>query len=245
MGSQDLHTEIVDGEIVKIYLGFTGNKTVATFMRKYDCGWLFTPNNYSKNFRESFIIDNGVYSAWKNNIAWDEKRFYEFLREFIPYKPDFTVIPDIVAGGYDSLKFSLKHIDGIPHPRYLAVQDGMQSDPIRKIINKIDGIFVGGTVKWKMRTVGMWADTAHLHGIKCHVGRIGTFQGYALCDAWGVDSVDGTNPSRNCDERPLRMFKEQKTFNSFEWMDVEENSEFPRFCTRDLSKQCNGCGICW
>jgi hypothetical protein len=208
--------------VMKIYLGFTGNKKVAKFMQKYDCGWLFSPNNYIKNFRESFCLDNGCFSAYLNDKTWDEVGFYDYLRFFTPYKPDFTVVPDIVEAGERSLDFSLKHVERIPHPRYLAVQDGMISNTIRWVLNRFDGIFVGGTVPWKMDTAKMWTDVAHLHGIKCHVGRIGTFQGYALCNQWGVDSVDGTNPSRNANERPLAMFKEQQ--NIYDWMDIGENN---------------------
>jgi len=205
---------------MKIYLGFTGNKKVAEFMQKYDCGWLFSPSNYSKNFREAFCMDNGCFSAYLNKTTWDENGFYKYVRGFVPMKPDFIVVPDIVAGGIKSLDFSLGHVEAIPRPRYLAVQDGMQSNEVRLHLDKFDGIFVGGTVVWKMNTARMWADVAHLHGIKCHVGRIGTFQGYALCKAWGVDSVDGTNPSRNCDERPLKQFAEQQILDDCEWMDI-------------------------
>lgn len=188
-------------------------------MQKYNCGWLFTPNNYTKNFKENFIIDNGAFSAWKNKTQWDELSFYTFLRNFVSYKPDFTVVPDLVADGENSLKFSMKHVQKIPHPRYLAVQDGMHANDVRIVIDNFDGIFVGGTVPWKMSTIPMWVDIAHLHGLKCHVGRIGTFEGYSLCNNWGVDSVDGTNPSRNCDERPLKKFKEQQSLSIYDWLD--------------------------
>jgi len=222
---------------MKIYLGFTGNKNVAEFMHKYECGWLFNPTNYSKNFRESFILDNGAFSAWIKNPewkengktweeVWDEVAFYNYLRTFTPYKPDFTIIPDQPAMGMDSFHFSLKHLNRIPHPRYLAVQDDMPSTPIHKWLlgnpTAIDGLFVGGTVPWKLQTAKMWVDLAHLHKIQCHVGRIGTFQGYAFCDSVDVDSVDGTNPSRNNDERPLKQWAEQSTLAEYEylWMDI-------------------------
>lgn len=211
---------------MKIYLGFTGNKKVAEFMQKYDCGWLFSPSNYSKNFREAFCMDNGCFSAYLNNKTWDENGFYDYVRTFAPYKPDFITVPDIVAGGMKSLEFSLTHVGTIPRPRYLAVQDGMYMNGVRWHLDKFDGIFVGGTVPWKLSTAKMWTDVAHLHQIKCHVGRIGTFQGYALCERWGVDSVDGTNPSRNCNERPLRMFKEQARLNDYEWMDIDPEIDY-------------------
>jgi hypothetical protein len=211
---------------MKIYLGFTGNKNVAEFMRKYDCGWGFNPTNYSMNFKESFFLDNGCFTAYKTGRAWDEVAFYDYLRKFVPYKPDFTVIPDIVAGGMDSWDYSLKHLNRIPRPRYIAVQDGMFSNTVHKYLiengNTFDGIFVGGTVLWKMQTAKMWTDTAHLHKLKCHVGRIGTFQGYTLCDQWDVDSVDGTNPSRNNNERPLKMWAEQQRLFEYDLMDVSE-----------------------
>jgi hypothetical protein len=208
---------------MKIYLGFTGNKQVAEWMRKYDCGWGFNPTNYTKNFREQFFLDNGCFTAYKNTTDWDEVAFYDYLRMFTPYKPDFTVIPDKVACGMESFEFSLKHLNRIPKPRYFAVQDGMYSNCVHKYLlengNTFDGIFVGGTVPWKLSTAKMWCDTAHHHGLKCHVGRIGTFQGYALCNSFGVDSVDGTNPSRNNNERPLKMYLEQR--NVFDWLDVD------------------------
>jgi hypothetical protein len=211
---------------MRIYLGFTGNKQVAEFMQKYNCGWLFSPTNYSKNFKGSFCMDNGCFSAHLNNKTWDENGFYKYVRDFVSYKPDFIVVPDIIAGGMKSLKFSLDYVESISRPRYLAVQDGMISNPVRLVLDKFDGIFVGGTIIWKMNTAKMWVDVAHLHGIKCHVGRIGTFQGYALCEAWGVDSVDGTNPSRNCNERPLRMFKEQSKLNNFDLMDIDLETDY-------------------
>jgi len=202
---------------MKIYLGFTGNPKVAEFMQNYNCGWLFSPDNARNTQGISYILDNGCFAAWKNKTSWNESKFFSLLKKFQNY--DFVVVPDIVAGGMKSLEFSLQYVDRIPRPRYLAVQDGMISNDIRWHLDQFDGIFVGGTVPWKMDTAKMWTDIAHLHGLKCHVGRIGTFQGYALCNAWEVDSVDGTNPSRNCNERPLRMFSEQQ--NIYNWMDIE------------------------
>ena len=133
---------------------------------------------------------------------------------------DFVVVPDIVAGGMESLYYSLSFVDTIKRPRYLAVQDKMYSQGVRRYLSKFDGIFVGGTIPWKMQTMKMWVDIAHLHGIKCHVGRIGNLQGYLICNALGVDSVDGTYPSRNADSRPVRAFAEQANFNDYDWFDI-------------------------
>jgi hypothetical protein len=114
---------------MKIYLGIAGTREAKRIKEQYGCGWSMTPTNYKRIFRGPFIIDNGAFAAWKNGVKWDEIAFYDFLREFISFKPDFTVVPDIVAAGEESLRFSLQHVDRIPRPRYLAVQDGMRITP--------------------------------------------------------------------------------------------------------------------
>jgi hypothetical protein len=71
-----------------------------------------------------------------------------------------------------------------------------------------------------------WAESAHLEGLKCHVGRIGSYAGYLLCHYAGIDSVDGTYPSRNQDERPLKRYYEhlahQSNLKDFEILDEVE-----------------------
>jgi hypothetical protein len=207
-------------KIMKIYLGATGKKEVHDFAEKYGCGWCITPQESRNPPNGTFFLDNGAFSAYKNQTPFDDAAFYRLIKRYPDY--DFVVVPDIVAGGLESLDFSLMHVDVIPRPRYLAVQDGMTSQCVRPILEKFDGIFVGGTVPWKMETMRMWSDVAHLHKVKCHVGRIGSLQGYLICNRWGVDSVDGTYPSRNCDVRPIRGFKEQKQLNDYNWFDVGE-----------------------
>ena len=206
------------GENMKIYLGITGKKLVHNFAEKYGCGWCLTPDNCRPVPCGTYFLDNGAFVAYKNGTRFDSDRFYKLMDRYSEY--DFVVVPDIVAGGMESLEYSLSFVDSIKRPRYLAVQDGMFSQGIREHLSKFDGIFVGGTIPWKMQTMKMWVDIAHLHRIKCHVGRVGNIQGYLICNALGVDSVDGTYPSRNGDERPLRAFAEQASFNDYDWFDI-------------------------
>lgn len=206
------------GENMKIYLGLTGKKKVHEFAKRYDLGWCQTPDNCRPAPCGTYCLDNGAFVSYKNGTPFDSDRFYKLMERYPDY--DFVVVPDIVAGGMKSLEYSLSFVDSIKRPRYLAVQDGMFSQGIREHLSKFDGIFVGGTIPWKMQTMKMWVDIAHLHGIKCHVGRIGNVQGYLICNALGVDSVDGTYPSRNGDERPLRAFAEQASFNDYDWFDI-------------------------
>jgi hypothetical protein len=58
------------------------------------------------------------------------------------------------------------------------------------------GIFVGGSSEWKDRTTPMWAALAHRLGSYCHVGRVNTKTRLHICRTSGVDSIDGSGPSR-------------------------------------------------
>jgi len=53
-----------------------------------------------------FAIDNGCYSAWKQGKKWNPGPFLNNLHKCVELglKPDFAVIPDIVAGGERSAK---------------------------------------------------------------------------------------------------------------------------------------------
>jgi hypothetical protein len=91
-------------------------------------------------------------------------------------------------------------------PRYLALQDGMTVADVEPLMNDIEGLFIGGTVSWKYRTMEVWVWLAHKYNKKCHVGRIGTMEGYKHCYLRNVDSVDGSNPSRNDKIIMVKMF---------------------------------------
>lgn len=142
-----------------------------------------------------YILDNGAFTAYSKNIPWDEDLFYKSVSKYQHY--DFVVIPDIVAGGESSLKLSIEHIDRLEHPRYLAVQNGISGGDCLKVIPHIDGIFVGGDMVWKLREVEYWCNYAHKHGLKCHIGRVGTKTLYDWVMQCGADSVDGSTPVRH------------------------------------------------
>lgn len=92
---------------------------------------------------------------------------------------------------------SLEYVGKIPDPLYLAVQDGMDAQTVTEFIDSFDGLFIGGSIQWKFSTARMWAEIAHLHGKKCHAGRVGTWEGFLHMHYSGVDSVDTTTPCRH------------------------------------------------
>ena len=100
----------------------------------------------------------------------------------------------------------LEYVDKIPGPLYLAVQDGMTEKTVRPVLEMFDGLFIGGSISWKFQTARMWADIAHLNGIKCHAGRVNSWEGYIHMHFCGVDSVDGSTASRHQDDTQIRKY---------------------------------------
>lgn len=189
---------------MKIYLSIGGSKKVKAFVRELGLGWCITPDNYMNPGEFPYFLDNGAFHAFIHKKLWSENRFKILVQKCSDY--DFIVAPDIVCGGSESLKKSLEYVDKIPRPLYLAVQDGMNAAIVTKVIDQFDGIFIGGSVSWKFSTARMWADLAHLHGKKCHAGRVNTWEGYVHMHCCGVDSVDGSYASRHHDDKHIRKY---------------------------------------
>lgn len=112
-------------------------------------------------------------------------------------------------GGGESLRFSLAWADrpelrALKAPLYLAVQDGMHSVDIEPHLDKFAGLFVGGTLPWKIRTAAGWVAVAHAFGKRCHVGRVGTRRRVQWALRIGADSIDSCLPLWS--EENLRAF---------------------------------------
>ena len=146
-------------------------------------------------------VDNGAYSCWINKREFDHISFLKLLLELNIKRivVDFVIVPDIVAGGLDSLAFSLSWVSRLgDYRRYLAVQDGMEEIHLpHTITNQFDGVFVGGSPRWKWQTAKRWVEFAHSRGKKLHIGKCGTWRRLLYAQMIGADSVDSTNFARN------------------------------------------------
>ena len=155
---------------------------------------------------EPWGFDNGAYVDFTHGRQFDDVRFNKMLHKVytlgIPY---LAVAPDIVAGGLQSLEFSLDYMRWVlPHdwPWYLAVQDGMTIDDIKPYIDKFSGVFLGGSDAFKW-TAKEWCDFAHDNGKKFHFARVNPKR-LIRAKELGADSVDGTG-----------LLWEQQKFNRF------------------------------
>jgi hypothetical protein len=153
--------------------------------------------------REPFFHDNGAFRDWRAGRPFGCNRWARDMRslDYTGIVPDFVVVPDIVAGGVESLAFSEFWRDVVPErfPAYLAVQDGMTAADVEPHLARYDGIFVGGSLGWKLATSAEWVRLAHARGLRCHVGRVGVPARVRWARALGVDSIDSSYPLRNAE----------------------------------------------
>lgn len=169
--------------------------------------------------RTSWFYDNGAFGDWRAGRPFDFLQFWRDMRSIRLWQdevgissaskfirngerltaPDFVVLPDLVAGGLASLDFSAEYYDEARDsgaPLYLAVQDGMTVEAVERFAEefRIDGLFVGGSLAWKLETAAAWVELARRRGLKVHVGRVGTVERVQRMKALGVDSIDSSLP---------------------------------------------------
>lgn len=145
-----------------------------------------------------YALDNGAWSAFTQGRPFDDAAFMRALRQ-MGARADWTVIPDIVAGGLASLDMSLRWMRVVldeTQRGMIAVQDGMSPDDVSGFLGARVGLFVGGSTAWKLSTMRQWADLARVHGAWCHVGRVNSVRRIGACIASGAHSFDGTSATK-------------------------------------------------
>jgi hypothetical protein len=154
--------------------------------------------------RRPWMYDSGAYSDFTQGRAFDYVRFERDITAIWSRdmaRPDFIVAPDLVGRGLESLRHSLAHVTGplapyrgYPAPIYLAVQDGMDAACVEATASLWGGLFVGGTMKWKLETAPRWVALAHRLSMKCHIGRCGAVDRVRWARRLGADSIDSCVP---------------------------------------------------
>jgi len=180
------------------YASRTGTKRNLALLR--EAGWrlLVSAAGVLRNEGFPYALDNGAWSAFSQGKPFDESMFGLALRR-LGRDADWTVIPDIVAGGAQSLQLSLRWMQRVLDEcgrGLLAVQDGIEPQHVQHLIGARVGIFVGGSTAWKLSTIKQWSDLAKHHGAWCHVGRVNTARRIYQCSAAGATSFDGTSATR-------------------------------------------------
>jgi hypothetical protein len=189
-----------------VYTSHPRSKDGAEHMIRLGMGQLIGPyttswGKYPRMVYEAgcpLACDNGAYGAYAAGRGWSEYAFLKMLDMVCnnDIRPEFVVCPDIVWAGHESLEFSERWRKRLPGwPLYLAVQDGMGRNVCK--YEGYDGIFVGGSVRWKWETAEKWIQMAHAEGKRCHIGRTPTAKHLDRAKEFGADSCDSTNFQRN------------------------------------------------
>jgi hypothetical protein len=179
---------------MKVYIGQTRSRKLIRSLEYFGFGEMTVREEVPPR-RKPWAFDNGAYKDWtaKPSRPFNEVKFLKALEQ--AKTADFIVVPDVVAGGLQSLAFSevwFPRLDGFT--RYLALQDGMLPKHIAPIVAKYDGLFLGGTLGWKLATIRTWRNVTKRWGKPLHVGRVGTKRRAQLCRRLGVDSIDSCLP---------------------------------------------------
>jgi len=180
------------------YIGQTRSHSLIEALTSLGYGEVVLPDSTWPPKRTPYFVDNWAFVAWRRGVEWPEAAFLKLVAKVAahPVKPDFIVAPDRVAQGMASLVFSLKwakRLDSLC-PVYLAVQDGMTLEGVAENLHHFQGVFVGGTLGWKLKTAWKWVILAHALGMRCHIGRVGTKKRVRWAERIRADSIDSSLP---------------------------------------------------
>jgi hypothetical protein len=200
---------------MRVYVGQTRGRRLIAELSEAGYGECVQRGEGSPR-REPWFLDNGAFRDWKAGRPFDGDAYRATFDRLVGSSPpDFIVLPDIVAGGRASLEFSVSWYAetrelalatwGLVPPLYVAVQDGFSREDVEEAIAFGDGVFVGGSVEWKLSAApgivarahagGAWyADGEDLAPVPVHIGRVGSGKRLTWARLIGADSADSCLP---------------------------------------------------
>jgi hypothetical protein len=178
-------------------------------------GWLISPGGWRRPPAWlPYALDNGAFTAWKNNKPWDAGAFMDLIERAQGHaRPLWIAVPDVVADAKATIalwpEWSQRIHRAAPRVQLaFVVQDGMTAADVPADASVI---FVGGSTDWKWSTLSMWAKSFP----RIHVGRVNTERRLWQCHEHGVESCDGTGWMRGDQEQieGLRRYLRLSTRN--------------------------------
>lgn len=187
------------------YLGQTRSKSLISTLSSLGVGEM-TNRGETPPRRFPFALDNGAYTDYQHQRPFDAVAFLRDVEKASPLRPDFIVLPDLVAKGKDSLSFSLSFREQLQGaaPLYLALQDGMSEEDILPVLSLVQGLFLGGSLPWKLSTGRAWGAFAKAHNIPFHIGRVGSMKRVRWARECGATTIDSCLPLWS--QRKLNLF---------------------------------------
>jgi hypothetical protein len=211
------------------YVGQTRSHALIAELAEAGFGECVNRKDYAPR-RFPWFLDNGAFMDHRAGHPFDAEAYEaSFGRMVGSPAPDFVVVPDIVGGGSESLAFSLSWLervrelcletwDAVP-PLYIAVQNGMTQADIDTAIYIADGIFIGGSVEWKLAAAPGIIARAHgelplvdddglIEAVTpkpVHIGRVGSGRRITWARLIGADSIDSCLPLRSEENKEIAV----------------------------------------
>lgn len=186
------------------YASRTGTKRNLAGLRARGWRLLVSARGVLRTEGFGYALDNGAWTAFQRSEPFDERAFSVALAQ-LGGGADWTVVPDIVAGGVASLAYSMawlgRVLDATP-VALVAVQNGMEPHHVAQLLGPRVGLFVGGDTPWKLATLPQWCALGRARGCIVHVGRVNSAKRIHLCAYYGATSFDGSSASRYAVELP-------------------------------------------
>ncbi len=183
-----------------LYATRTGTLRNIAELERNGIGMLLTPHArwIPAGWDGPIALDNGAWGSFQRKVVWNPDAFMSLL-DANAACADWAAIPDVVAGGAESLALSVKWMSTVLDKCRLAllpVQDGMVDRDVASLLGPRVGIFLGGSTEWKCATMRAWGSLARRVGCYYHVARVNTRRRIRAAEAAGANSIDGTSASQ-------------------------------------------------
>lgn len=177
---------------MQAYVGDTRSRKLLRHLAGRGVGQVCVRGRIDPRLRPWFY-DNGAYEDFKAGRPFDGEQFGVDLEAVARLGAEFLVLPDRVGEREATMRLTeewLPRCRGLPS--MFAVQDGMTAADVPW--PEIVGVFVGGTLDWKLRTVPLWRRETTERDRLCHFARCGTRRRVCYAVDLGVDSLDSSLP---------------------------------------------------
>lgn len=182
-----------------------------------------------------WAFDNGAWTDFLHGRPFGTEQFLKRLGQLRAApkdrQPDWCVCPDVVSY-WMSLEYSFSwrrwlEQKGDPQRWYLALQDFVDLADVDLVLKEVpfDGLFIGGSTRWKLANSGAWVKWGHERKLPVHVARVNGPKRLQWAVNIDADSVDGTGWVRAGEawiDYLLHMPKKEKLLFRMEPEFVEE-----------------------
>jgi len=149
-----------------------------------------------------YFLDNGAFTDHFDADAWVETVERALIE--MPRSPDFLVLPDVYGAAEATIQ---RHREWLYDRsmgvgsgqcmRYWVLQPGLPIPEQFEAIEGCQGVFVGGTTRWKRAHAAEIVRLADEHDLRTHVGCPGGANGLVWAYRQGFDSADTTTVFQN------------------------------------------------